>query len=147
MFHAGWQGVGRVGLFVARDGHEATGPAHYVVRHLLVRAERVAFELFFGRDDVHVFVRVDFVFAHVPVEFFGREGFVFNVSDEDAAAQLPKILVVAVGRIGCNGEVNVEFLVEALEENSLRKDLARRVGLVIDFPFFGHNLVAYDTGI
>ena len=100
----------------------------------------------------YVVVGVDvgrkFARAHVPEQFFGGHvGLCGLVVEFDMAAQLPEVLVVEPGTVGCDVQVDLELVVIAFDEDAFGELPSGRVGLVEHPPFLGDDFVAYDTRI
>ena len=132
-------------------GQEALGLPDVVVREPLVQqggSEPVALDFLFRLNELGVDVGRKFARAHVPEQFFGGHvGLCGLVVEFDMAAQLPQVLVIEPGTVGCDVQVDLELVVIAFDEDAFGELPSGRVGLVEHPPFLSNDLVAYDTRI
>ena len=115
---------------------------------MLVGTETIAAQISVGRHDVHRHMGVKFMFLVVPIQLFTGIGHpVCQIAHPNATAQFPEALIVPIGGVGRDVEVDIEPIVVALEQNALAKFLTWRVSAVEDQPLFRNNLVANNARV
>ena len=120
----------------------------HIVGHFLVGGEVCTFKPAVYAFNLDVDRRVDFVRNLIPVEQFGIESVAPLVADKYVAFQFPQLfLVVEVGCIGLNARVYMEFLIEFLKVEPFFETPFRRIGLVVDIPFFGYDFLSYHAAV
>ena len=149
-------GVGRRGglffLFILahhiRLFERAFRVADRVVGHPFIGEEIGSFNLAFRCHHSGEHIRVEFVAISVPEEFLAGVNKAIDITDTDTSPQMPEFLLVEIpSRVCLDVSLDMEFLIELLEEESLLEIPAGWLSDGIHVPAFSDNAVFDDAGV